>query len=154
MKNNHYQILLVDDDPQVARLVKNWLVRDLSEMADVLCVTNPDEAFGRIRDETVELLITDLNMPSFNGYHLLKELKSIRPTSQVLVLTGQSSENAFHSALEMGADDYLLKPFQRQTLIDCVQRLLDRMHRWRTELGFDLVTHDNGSTTGDRNLMS
>lgn len=147
MKNNRYQILVVDDDPQIPRLIELWLNHEFAEIADVTSIVNPQEAFGRIHLGGVELLITDLNMPSLNGYHLLKELKSIDPMSQVLFLTGQPSHNAIRSAFKMGADEYVMKPVDRQSLVDCVRYLLARLQRWQSELGFQFANREELTTS-------
>jgi YesN/AraC family two-component response regulator len=142
MVNDRYQILIVDDDPQIPRLIKSWLDEEFSCIADVLSVSSSEEAFGRMHDSGVELLITDIDMPSLNGYHLLKEIKLLEPLTQVLFLTGQPSQEAIRSALRMGADEYVLKPVKRQSMVTCVRYLLDRVQRWRTELGLEFGMHE------------
>ena len=89
----------------------------------------------------VALLITDIDMPLLNGYHLLKEIKLLEPLTQVLFLTAQPSHEAIRSALRMGADEYVLKPVKRQSMVNCVRYLLDRVQRWLTELGLGFGTH-------------
>lgn len=140
--NKHqYHVLIVDDDPQIPRLIKTWLNHDYGQTLDVTCVTSSPEALGRLHQDAVDLLITDIDMPALNGYHLLKELKNINPLAQVLFLTGQPSPNAFRSARQMGADEYVLKPVTRKALKQCVHYLLKRVRRWRNDLGMSFSSN-------------
>lgn len=134
MNNDRYQILVVDDDPQIPRLIEAWLTAEYDQTIAITNVTDSNEALGRIHSDPIDLMITDIDMPALNGYHLLKELKAINPFAQVMFLTGQPSRNAFRSARQMGADEYVLKPVKRQSLLYCVRYLLKRMDRWRIDL--------------------
>lgn len=141
MKQAPRRVLIVDDDPQIPRLIQSWFRYDFSRTFEVVSITNPMEALGRLHQESFDLLITDVDMPSLNGYHLLKEAKQIDPILQVLLLTGHLSQNAFRSARQMGADEYLLKPVTRKALNRCVRYLMKRVDRWHNDLGMSFSSN-------------
>lgn len=149
MNSFRYQVLVVDDDPQIPRLIETWLTAEFGRSLTIVNVIDPAEALGRILIDPIDLMITDIDMPAFNGYHLLKEIKNHNPLTQVMFLTGQPSRNAFRSARQMGADEYLLKPVKRQSLVHCVQYLLNRLDRWRLDL--DLAPTDSEHTVSTPN---
>lgn len=142
MNSFPYQVLVVDDDPQIPRLIETWLKAEFGQSLAIRNAIDPTEALGRILADPLDLLITDIDMPAVNGYHLLKDLKTANPMAQVMFLTGQPSQNAFRSARLLGADEYLLKPVKRQSLVYCVQYLLKRLDRWRVDLDLDSSDHE------------
>lgn len=126
MKEN---ILVIDDDTDLCRLLKNNLERE--EYRVEIC---HDGAAGlaAFRGKEYQLVILDIMLPLKNGYEILKE---IRETSRVpiLMLTAKDSEGDKVSGLRMGADDYLTKPFGNSEFLARVSSLLRRYLEFGTE---------------------
>src|SRR5438132_14075684 len=104
---NSARILVVDDDPQIRRVLRTALIAQGYEFTDA---RNGEEALETMRDEKPDLLILDMNMPRMTG---LETCRSIRTTSDVtiIMLTAPDAESDKVDALDAGADDYMTKPF-------------------------------------------
>jgi diguanylate cyclase (GGDEF)-like protein len=120
---NTQRILLVEDDRVTATLIHHRLVRDGHEVIDFL---DGGEAFGWARDETFDLAILDVKVPGMDGFELLARLRGIPRLADVpiIMLTGMGSESDVIRGLELGADDYMLKPFSPSELLARVRRLI------------------------------
>jgi two-component system OmpR family response regulator/two-component system alkaline phosphatase synthesis response regulator PhoP len=116
-------LLVVEDEPALARgLVDNF--RD--EGYDVRLVTRGDEALAAIRDHRPQAVVLDILLPGKSGLEVLKDLRSTRDLVPVLMLTAKGDIVDRVVGLEMGADDYLPKPFALRELLARVRALLRR----------------------------
>ena len=117
------KILVVDDDLELLRLIAFAL-----RQAGYLVVEAQDgpsalEGFDR---ERPDLVILDVNMPRLNGFEILKRIRAGGSTTPVMMLTVRSTEEDQVRGLDLGADDYLAKPFSPRTLLARVRALLRR----------------------------
>lgn len=124
-------LLIVDDDANMVRLVTSIIERSFRAAIKVESLTDSTAAVARIERGGISILLTDLDMPEINGLELLRCAKSRNASTQVLFLTGKSHHGVLLEALELGASDYILKPVDRQVLIDLVRESLARHHRWQ-----------------------
>src|SRR5262252_2194785 len=95
------RIMIVDDDPQIRRVLRTALVAQDYEVVDA---RNGEEALEKIRDERLDLVILDMNMPRMNG---LETCRIIRSSSDIaiIMLTVRNAESDKVEALDAGADD-------------------------------------------------
>lgn len=117
------RILLVEDDKVTATLVHHRLVRDGHEVVDFLDGT---EAHAWASENDFDLAVLDVKVPGMDGFELLAKLRAIPRHADVpiIMLTGMGSEADVIRGLELGADDYMLKPFSPSELLARVRRLL------------------------------
>lgn len=137
------RILLVDDDPQMIRIILAMLKKHLPDDVVITTVTCPIQASALVESEVVDLLITDFQMPGLDGLELLRIAKRRNIWTQVLVITGHTSLLALTSVLEAGAGDYLLKPIDPTSLREVVQDAVRRIQRWRLALAGTLAARRN-----------
>ncbi len=133
-KVNHARVLLVDDDPDIVRLLTKVIERATNNEINIESLTDPKEARKRIDRGGIDILITDLEMPGISGLELLRCAKRRNPATQVLFITGHSTQDALLDALELGASDYLLKPIDQIKLLEILQHAFDRQRRWKAAL--------------------
>lgn len=116
------RIMIVDDDPQIRRVLRTALVAQSYEVVDA---RNGEEALDKFRAEKVDLVILDVNMPRMNG---LETCRTIRSTSDVaiIMLTVRDAESDKVEALDAGADDYMTKPFGSPELLARIRAALRR----------------------------
>ena len=116
------RILLVDDDPNISHLVRLYLEK---ECFDVTEAARGDEALEAFRRETPALVLLDVMLPGMDGLQVLKE---IRKTSKVPVIMLTARDETFDKVLglELGADDYVTKPFETKELVARVKAVLRR----------------------------
>ena len=120
------QILVVEDERDIAALVAYHLTK---EGFRVRTVGTGDDAMEAVRNERPDLVVLDLMLPEMSGYEILQEMRR-RPELQevpVVVLTARREEADRIRGLELGADDYLTKPFSPQELVLRIGAVLRRV---------------------------
>ncbi len=118
-----HDVLIIEDNPDIARLV-NMHLADI----DCHCEIAGDGAEGlaRFRERPAELVVLDLMLPGLDGLAVCRELRKLPGYVPILMLTAKSTELDRVVGLEMGADDYLTKPFSIPELVARVKALLRR----------------------------
>ncbi len=116
------QILIVDDDQEIRELLQEYLAR---AGFDVLVAAEGGEMYHHLASASPDLIILDIMMPGDDGFHLCQK---IRRNSQVpiIMLTAASDEADRVVGLELGADDYIAKPFSPRELLARIKALLRR----------------------------
>ena len=121
--SNPPRILLVEDDEDIARLILLHL-RDID--AHVRHCDRGDDGLSLALDRTWDLIVLDLRLPGLSGLDVCRKLREQGHTTPILMLTAKSSELDRVLGLELGADDYLAKPFSPLELVARIKALLRR----------------------------
>ncbi|MEN8127989.1 MAG: response regulator [Planctomycetota bacterium] len=121
----HETILIVDDEEDVLELVRYNLDKN---GYTVETAAAGEEALQKVRAQTPDLMILDLMLPGVDGLNVCKQLKSDPKTEYIpiIMLTAKGEESDIVTGLELGADDYVTKPFSPKVLIARVRRTLHR----------------------------
>ena len=117
------RILIVDDDPQIRRVLRTTLIAQGYEVVDA---RNGDEALESVRDEKFDLVILDMNMPGMNGIETCRLIRSGSDVA-IIMLTVRDAESDKVAALDAGADDYVTKPFGSPELLARIRAALRRL---------------------------
>jgi DNA-binding NtrC family response regulator len=133
------KILVVDDEKTVCDSIKKILSRKGYEVDNTL---NADDAVQKIKENTYDLVITDLMMPKISGMELLQMVKEHYPELEVVVVTGYASIDTAVEATKLGAADYLPKPFTPQELTDITKKALERRSKERENKSKSKVKSD------------
>jgi two-component system, OmpR family, KDP operon response regulator KdpE len=117
------KILVVDDEPQIRRVMRSALTRQKYFVVDA---RSGEEALDRVREDRYDLILLDCNMPGMGG---LEACHQIRTTSDVaiIMLTFRKNETEKIEALDAGADDYVTKPFSMPELLARIRANLRRV---------------------------
>jgi DNA-binding response OmpR family regulator len=117
-----HKILIVEDEQQIARLVRLYL-----EEAGYTAyeVHSGDDAIPAFRHEQPDLVILDLNLPGRDGLDICRELRRVS-TTPIIMLTARTEESDRLVGLEIGADDYVVKPFSPREVVARVRAVLRR----------------------------
>jgi len=113
-------ILVVDDDVRLTRHVSSALTE---AGHDPVAIHDGAEALQRTANNSFDLIVLDLGLPGMDGFEVLRRLRKQHVTSRVLVLTARGELEDLVSGLQLGADDYLAKPFAMQELVARVRAL-------------------------------
>jgi DNA-binding response OmpR family regulator len=116
-------VLVTDDDPTVREVVADYLMRDGHE---VVQAATGDEALRLVDLRTPDLVVLDLMLPGIDGLEVCRRLRASRPSLPVLMLTALGEEEDRVLGLEVGADDYVTKPFSPRELALRVTSILRR----------------------------
>jgi two-component system, OmpR family, KDP operon response regulator KdpE len=138
-------ILVVDDEPQIRRVLRTTLS---AEGYAILEARDGTEAFEKVRNAKPDLILLDMNMPGLDGLQTCREIRSDSEVP-IIMLTVRSAEKDKVRALDAGADDYVVKPFGIQELLARVRALLRRAAEGQDastlvskELNFDFEKRD------------
>ena len=116
------RILVVDDDEVLLDIVAIAL-RDEGYLVTV--AKDGEEALHVLFEESVSVVLSDIQMPNLSGLDLLSKMRSSDMGIRVILMTGESSESLFDRALYEGAFNFIQKPFQKETLIEIVQEAFE-----------------------------
>ncbi|HEX6293240.1 MAG TPA: response regulator transcription factor [Herpetosiphonaceae bacterium] len=115
-------VLVVDDEPRIVNFVRMNLEL---EGCRVIAASNGREALDRIRDNLPDIVLLDIMMPGMDGFEVLRRLRQFS-TVPVIVLTAKDQEDDRIQGLELGADDYIGKPFSHRELLSRIRAVLRR----------------------------
>jgi len=120
------KILVIEDEPQIARLVK----MHLSDAGCIVTVAHRGaEGLAAAADQLFDLVVLDLMLPDMDGLDVCRQLRKREDYLPILMLTARSGEVDRVLGLELGADDYLTKPFSVRELVARVKAILRRVER-------------------------
>lgn len=143
------KILVVDDEENIAQTLKYNLVR---EGYEVSISGNGREALEMARTEQPDLIILDLMLPGMNGLDVCRTLRQTS-TVPILMLTAKEEEVDKILGLELGADDYMTKPFRLRELVARVRAMLRRMEMLQKPAAAD-ATNNGGTSALESNTVN
>jgi len=123
------RVLIVEDDADIARLVELHL-SDLGCLCEI--ASNGEDGLARALDRRYDLVVLDLTLPELDGLELCRELRQEKNYTPVLMLTSRADEVDRVLGLELGADDYLTKPFSIREFIARVKAVFRRVEALRS----------------------
>ncbi len=122
MENNKNHILVVDDDDRIRNLLKDYLSENNYIVSSA---ENADQAKEMLGYFKYDIIILDVMMPGQNGYELTKEIKK-QIKVPIILLTAKGEVESRIKGLELGADDYLSKPFEPRELLLRIKNVIDK----------------------------
>ena len=126
--SNHKKILIVEDEQDILQLVKLYLEK---EGFRTIAAMTGSEGLKQVKAENPDLIVLDLMLPEMDGLEVCKRLRSSPETAMlpIIMLTAKAEESDTIIGLELGADDYVTKPFSPKALVARVKALLRRLER-------------------------
>lgn len=127
-------ILIVEDDENIQQLVGYNLAK---AGFNVLYADNGEQALASVKRELPDLMVLDIMLPSLNGFEVCKILRKDPQTRTmpIIMLTAKSEENDVTAGLDLGADDYITKPFSPKILVSRIKSILRRREELSGEDG-------------------
>ncbi|MGI8810150.1 MAG: response regulator transcription factor [Acidimicrobiales bacterium] len=121
-------VLVIDDDPVILELLR---VNFEIEGFDVICAKDGEEGLLRAQADRPDVVISDIMMPRRDGLQLLSDLKGDPSTEDlpVILLSAKAQKSEVQQGLDLGADDYITKPFDPLELIDRLNAVMTRPRR-------------------------
>lgn len=142
MKNNHLDILVVDDEESIRRVISQVLIDDGHR---VTTAESGEQAYDFITQRPFHMVITDIRMSGMSGMELLKKIKNHKPTIEVVIITSYASLDTAVQAMRDGAYDYLAKPFESLYAISSVAARVEdklRLYEKKNELNQKLQKYN------------
>lgn len=135
------KILLVEDDSTLSFIVQDALTR---EGFDVICASNGESGLKMFKDTNPDIIVADVMMPRMDGFEMVRIIRLTSPAVPVLFLTARTALDDVVKGFELGANDYIRKPFQILELVVRIKALLKRNQQG--------VTEDSNLIIGDCSL--
>ncbi len=124
------KILFVEDEEDLTLIVADTL---RGQGYDVVTAADGIEGLEKFKTEAANIVVADVMMPKMDGFTMAKEIRKISPTVPLLFLTAKSTIDDVEEGFEIGANDYLKKPFELRELIVRIKSLLSRYNTNRGE---------------------
>jgi len=124
------KILIVDDDENIAELISLYLMK---ECFDTMMVHDGEEALSAFETYAPNLILLDLMLPGIDGYQICREIRS-KSNTPIIMLSAKGEVFDKVLGLELGADDYIIKPFDSKELVARVKAVLRRYQPVKTEI--------------------
>ena len=125
MENNKNHILIVDDDDRIRDLLKDYLFENNYVVSTA---ENAEQAKEKLNYINFDIIILDVMMPGQNGYELTKEIKQQRKVPIILLTAKREVDNRI-KGLELGADDYIGKPFEPKELLLRIRNIINKNNK-------------------------
>ena len=121
-----FRILIVDDSPVMRAFIRRIMLVSGIEAAEFLEASDGREALGMLRQQWVDVVLTDINMPGMDGEQFVRclEADDLLRSVPVVVVSTDATEGRMHQMLSLGARGYVKKPFLPETLREELERVL------------------------------
>lgn len=125
-----YNVLIVDDSHTMRTVIKKTVAISGFEVGQCWEAGDGLEALDLVKDQWVDVVLTDVNMPRMNGLELVKALKSDEATRHIpiVLITTEGSEARMQEAYALGIAGYIQKPFYPEAIRDALNRIMEGFH--------------------------
>jgi DNA-binding response OmpR family regulator len=155
MNQSAIRVLVVDDEAAIRRALRPPMLELGFQFSEA---SRGEEALQLLRSGTYDVVLLDINMPGIGGIETLRRIRAFAPRLPVLMVTVREGEEEKVEALELGADDYVTKPFSQRELMARIKAVLRRTEQKRASRREETVRAYRFSgwelTTGTRRLKS
>ena len=127
------KVMLVDDEALIIEGLKYIIEWDKLGLEVVNTASSGDEALKKFKENPVDIVVTDINMPKVTGLELLSGLKNINDNVKFIVLSGYDEFSYAKKAMELGVKSYLLKPVNEDELEKCLKKIVDDIDNGKTK---------------------
>ena len=125
-QENRFRILILDDEPIVCKRLKPAFLK-MGHLVETF--TDSGLALRRLHEARFDVVITDLKMEGADGLKVLREAKDISHETHVIVITGFATNETARESMQLGAVEFVAKPFKLGDIVSCVKRLEEqRLH--------------------------
>jgi DNA-binding response OmpR family regulator len=126
------KILVVDDDPTMVKLINVNLKLNNYSVVEAI---SGEQALEVIQTEPLDLVVLDIMMPGVDGWEVLRRIRSNTETQEmpVILVTAKTQDSDVIRGWELGADEYVIKPFNPLLLVEVIKMVLDRSYDERLE---------------------
>jgi DNA-binding response OmpR family regulator len=133
-----YEIMLVEDDKNISKLIKKSI-----EAWDFNCAVVSD--FENVVDEFIKLephlVLMDINLPTYNGFYWCEKIRKLSKVP-IIFISSRSTNMDIVMAVNMGGDDYIIKPFSTEVLIAKMSALLRRTYSYYAQTDLEVIEHN------------
>ncbi len=134
------KILVVDDEKSIINLIRINLALEGYKVLEAL---NGKDAISIFKKEEPDLVLLDIMLPDLDGYEVLKELQNIDASKPIIFLTAKNQMNSKLLGLQLGAEDYITKPFDNRELVLRIRTIYRRINRYKISQKYEIDLDHN-----------
>lgn len=134
-----YSIYLVDDEPLILEGLKQIITWEILDCRLSGSAIHPTKALDEIKNNPVDILITDIRMPTMDGLTLIREVQTVSPHTKFIILSGHNDFSYVQSAFKLGIENYLLKPINEQELNGTLEATLSKLAKEKNQQTLTLL---------------
>ncbi len=116
--------LLYVEDNQDSREMTSMILEDFFD--DMVIAVNGEDGLEKFKQNNIDIIITDINMPKLNGLEMIEKIKEIDSDVPILVLSAHNEDDFFIRSIRLGVDGYLLKPIDLEQLLNMLEKIIKR----------------------------
>lgn len=143
-----YKLLIADDEAIERKAFKTIIANDIPEISEFIEAANGNEAVEAAVSQRPDIIIMDVKMPGINGIDALRKIMEAGVCARTVVLTAYDDFNYVQQALEMGVNDYLLKPSRRAKIVDVLTSLISSIKKETKKKNYDAEMVEKMSRIG------
>ncbi|WCK56155.1 response regulator [Aneurinibacillus sp. Ricciae_BoGa-3] len=117
------RILIVDDASFMRMVIKGFLTKNGYEVADE--AANGEEAVAKYKAVNPDLVTMDITMPEMDGIQAVKEIRKIDSNAKIIMCSAMGQQDMVVQAIQAGARDFVVKPFQEERVIEAIKKVID-----------------------------
>ncbi|MGG5462731.1 response regulator [Clostridium sp. B9] len=137
-----YKVMLADDENLILQGLENIIEWEELGLEIVNKASNGQEAIDKFKENPVDIVVTDINMPQVTGLELLKELKKLSSDVKFIILSGYDDFSYAKKAIELGVENYILKPIDEEELEKTLVNTINKINAERAEDKSSLGKHN------------
>jgi len=151
---NRISVLLIEDSLEL----RSYIASTMSEYYNVIEAGNGEEGFEKALEYIPDIIVSDINMPEMDGWEMCKKIRETFETSSIpiILLTAQGNDNSKIKGFEMGADDFISKPFSQEVLFSRINNIIKTRKFLRNKFYSEIFTDHTilCKTDKDENFLS
>ncbi|MDN5303434.1 MAG: hypothetical protein PWP46_313 [Fusobacteriaceae bacterium] len=117
------KILIIEDEKNMRKIIKDYLIRENYEIIEA---EDGEEGLNKFFDNNIDLVILDIMLPKIDGWSVCKQIRNKNKEVYILMLTARDKENDEIFGFELGADEYITKPFSPRVLVAKINRIFKK----------------------------
>ena len=122
------KILIVDDNQVMVKLITAFL--DDPARYKPTGTSSALEALELLEETAFDIVVTDINMPEMSGLDLIPKIYDVQDACKIIIITGYPNEEHLHRIMDLGVEEYLVKPFHRDEIVGAVENIREKTSRW------------------------
>jgi two-component system response regulator YesN len=128
-----YQVMLVDDEPVEIEALALLIQKNFPELNVCSQCSNALDAISQAKICNPDIIVMDINMPGPNGLQAIEEIRKTNPNCHFIVMTAHSKFEYAHQSIQLGVDDFVLKPARRAEITRVIEQIMDKINRDRRQ---------------------
>ena len=137
-----YTLLLIEDEELVRKGIRRLVPFEKFNITEIIEAGNGQEGLKLFLDHSPDIVLLDINIPKMNGLDFARKAKEIKPNVKIAVITGYDYYDYAVTSLQIGIDDYVLKPVSKEDVYEVLRKLVEKLQVDQQQAELQSLIHD------------